>query len=387
MIYLDNAATTWPKPEEVYKAVDDCLRGIGGNPGRGGHSSARTATYILYEAREALAELFQIKQPTNIVFAFNATDALNMAILGSLRQGDHVVTTSMEHNAVARPLRWLESNGVQLTVVSSDEQGRPDLTALGQIIKKGVTAVVMSHASNVTGTVMPIDCIGELTAQYGGLFIVDAAQTAGVENIDVDKMNIDMLAFSGHKGLFGPQGTGGLYIREGISLNPLRYGGTGSQSEYDVQPDFLPDRLESGTPNTPGIAGLLAGVRFILATGREKIRSKEMVLAQKLLKGLTGMGGVRVYGLSDHERTAVVSFNIIGVDSGEIAHILDSEFSIACRAGLHCAPWAHNTIGTLKTGTIRLSPGFFNTENEIEQALGAVQMIVGRRKWNERDNS
>lgn len=386
MIYLDNAATTWPKPEEVYKAVNDCLRGIGGNPGRGGHSSARMATYLLYEAREALAELFQIKQPTNIVFAFNATDALNMAILGSLRPGDHVVTTTMEHNAVARPLRWLESNGVQLTVVSSDEQGRPDLTVLEQLIKKGVKAVVMSHASNVTGTIMPIARIGELTARYGGLFIVDAAQTAGVENIDVDKMNIDMLAFSGHKGLFGPQGTGGLYIRDGISLTPLRYGGTGSQSEYDVQPDFLPDRLESGTPNTPGIAGLLAGVRFILATGREKIRSKEMILAHKLLKGLSDMAGVTVYGLSDQERTAVVSFNITGADSGEIAHLLDSEFSIACRAGLHCAPWAHNAIGTLKTGTIRFSPGFFNTESEIEQALGAVRMIVGRRKWNERDD-
>lgn len=380
MIYLDNAATTWPKPEEVYRAVDSCLRGIGGNPGRGGHGNSRAASYILYEAREALAQLLNIKQPTNIVFTYNATDALNMAILGSLNCDDHIVTTSMEHNAIARPLRILEKRGAKLTISMSDKQGRLDLSAIEQSLKAGAKAVVMSHASNVTGTIMPIAEVGTMTAQYGSLLIVDAAQTAGVEVIDAAEMNIDMLAFSGHKGLFGPQGTGGLYIRPGLAVNPLRYGGTGSLSESDLQPEFLPDRLESGTPNTPGIAGLLAGVRFILKTGQETIRTEELELAQSLIDGLNNIPGVAVYGpMSAKERTAVVSFNILGMDSGEVAHVLDSEFEIACRAGLHCAPWAHRTIGTIETGTIRFSPGFFNTKEEIHKALDAV-IAIGRRR-------
>lgn len=379
MIYLDNAATTWPKPEEVYKAVDQCLRS-GGNPGRGGHGRARAATYILYEARETLAQLLNVENPTNIAFAYNATDALNTAILGLFQPGQHVVTTSMEHNAVARPLRYLESKGVKLTVLPCDMNGKLELSQLQNCLEKGATAVVMGHASNVTGNIMPIAAIGEMAKEYKALFIVDSAQTAGVEDIDVVRMNIDVLAFSGHKGLFGPQGTGGLYVREGIALNPLRYGGTGSLSESDLQPDFMPDRLESGTPNTPGIAGLLAGAKFILHTGRENIRSKELALTEMLIRELNKLASVKLYGATGGSRTAVVSFNINEMDSGEAAHYLDSQFNIACRAGLHCAPWAHKTLGTIKTGTIRFSPGYFNTVEEIEQAIDAVRVIGEGRK-------
>jgi len=378
MIYLDNAATTWPKPEAVYQAVDACLRSVGGNPGRGGHGSARTATGILYEAREELATLFGIANPTEIIFTHNATDALNMAVLGTIGPGDIIVSTSMEHNAVARPLRHLERSGATLRIVDCNLDGMPDLTLLKQAAK-GAKAIVMSHASNVTGTIMPVYEAGQIAKANHCLFIVDAAQTAGVEEIDIRNMNIDMLAFSGHKGLFGPQGTGGLYIRDGIQIMPLRYGGTGSLSESDVQPEFLPDRLESGTPNTPGIAGLLAGVRYIQAVGRETIRSKESKLASQLKEGLKAIKGVAIYGPADNNKqTAVVSFTIAGLDSGAIAHELDRKFGIACRAGLHCAPWTHQTIGTLKTGTVRFSPGYFNTSGEITEAIQAVKSIAKR---------
>lgn len=381
MIYLDNAATTWPKPEEVYIAVNNCLRGIGGNPGRGAHGSSRAASYILYEAREALAELFNISQPTNIAFTYNATDALNTILLGAFTPGDHIVTTSMEHNAVTRPLRFLEQKGVKVTVVDSDVQGYPDLLKIKKYIDAGAKAVVISHASNVTGTIMPLAEIGKMTTQTDCLLIVDAAQTAGVESIDVQQMKIDILTFSGHKGLFGPQGTGGLYVKNGIEINPLRYGGTGSLSESDIQPDFMPDKFESGTPNTPGIAGLLAGVKYILSVGTDAIRAKEIELSKLIIDGLNSIPQISVYGPNNMDkRTAVVSFNITGLDSGEVAHWLDSEFEIACRAGLHCAPWAHQTIGTLKTGTIRFSPGFFSTREEIHKALEAVRMVTERRE-------
>lgn len=378
MIYLDNAATTWPKPEAVYQAVDSCLRQCSGNPGRGGHGSARRATHILYEAREALAALFNIDNPTNIIFTYNATDALNMALLGKLRPGDRVVTTAMEHNAVARPLRYLETIGVKVHIVPCDQTGKLDVVAMESALKIGMQAIVMSHASNVTGTIMPIYEVGQLAVKYQACFIVDAAQTAGVEDIDVEYCAIDMLAFSGHKGLLGPQGTGGLYVREGSDLIPLRYGGTGSSSEFDIQPSFLPDKLESGTPNTPGISGLLKGVNFIHDVGIHNIRIKEGQLAQQLITGLKKIKGVVVYSPElPNQRTAVVSFTIGEMDSSLVAHRLDKEFGIACRGGLHCAPWAHRCIGTLKTGVIRFSPGYFNTVDEIVQAIRAIECIAG----------
>lgn len=377
MIYLDNAATTWPKPEVVYQAVDSCLRQCSGNPGRGGHGNARAATRILYEAREALATLFNIDNPTNIIFTYNATDALNMALLGRLNPGDSIVTTGMEHNAVARPLRYLESIGVRLHIAPCDSTGKLNLVEMENILKDGVQAIVMSHASNVTGRIMPIYEVGKLARKYQTCFIVDAAQTAGVENIDVEACSIDILGFSGHKGLLGPQGTGGLYVRDGNTTRPLRYGGTGSLSEFDRQPDFLPDKLESGTPNTPGIAGLLSGVSFISEVGIQNIRNKERQLANQLMVGLKNIKDVIVYSPEvSHEHTAVVAFNIGAMDSSQVAHRLDMEFGIACRAGLHCAPWAHQSLGTLKTGVIRFSPGYFNTMDEMMQVLDAVEQIA-----------
>lgn len=376
-IYLDNAATSWPKPEVVYRAVDNYLRSNGASPGRGGHGRAREASSLVYTARERLAVLFGISDPSRVSFACNATDAINMAVFGTLRPGDTVVTTAMEHNAVARPLGFLAKNGVLVKIVPCDKAGRLDMVEMERHIQDGAKAVVMTHASNVTGTIMPVADVGRLTRLNGALFIVDAAQTAGTEIIDVEDMSIDILTFSGHKGLLGPQGTGGLYVRAGVDIRPLRYGGTGSQSESDIQPDFMPDMLESGTVNTPGIAGLSAGVDFILETGLEKIRAKEAYLSTMLRKGLSDIAGLTLYGPENEaERTAVVSFTVSGMDSSMASYQLDHQYGIISRGGLHCAPWAHKTIGTLHTGVLRLSPGYFNTEEDIEQTLKAIKMIV-----------
>ncbi|WP_188399273.1 aminotransferase class V-fold PLP-dependent enzyme [Sporomusa sp. GT1] len=389
MIYLDNAATTWPKPESVYQAVDQCLRTRGANPGRGGHGMARAASLLLYETREALAELFGIADANQLVFTYNATDAISMAVMGLADPGDSIVTTSMEHNAVARTLRLAQSRGVTIHVIPCDSTGQLDMQAMAAAIRQKPKAVVMTHASNVTGTIMPVAEVGKLTKEQGVALVVDAAQTAGVEDIHVADMGIDILAFSGHKGLLGPQGTGGLYIHEAITVRPLRVGGTGSLSESDLQPEFMPDSLESGTPNTPGIAGLNAGVQFILQTGQAVIRAKEMELTGQLLAGLLAIPAASVYGRLDLlGRTAVVSFTLKGQDSGQIAHLLDQQYAIACRSGLHCAPWAHKTIGTLETGTVRLSPGYFNTQQEIEQALAAIREIAAQGGFiHERDFS
>ncbi|SDE77552.1 aminotransferase class V-fold PLP-dependent enzyme [Sporomusa acidovorans] len=379
MIYLDNAATTWPKPECVYQAVDECLRTMGANPGRGGHSMARAASMLVYEAREALAELFHIDDANQIAFTHNASDAISMGLFGIVQPGDTIVTTAMEHNAVARAVRLAESQGVNVCIIPCNSLGQLDMAAMAAAIRQKPKLVIMAHASNVTGTIMPIEKVGKLTKRFGVIFMVDAAQTAGVEEIDVDTMKIDALAFSGHKGLLGPQGTGGLYVHETVAVKPLRVGGTGSLSESDRQPEFMPDKLESGTPNTPGIAGIKAGVRYILTTGRSKIQAKELELTKLLLAGLKTVFGATVYGLQEYGgRTAVLSFTLSGRDSGQVAHILDRDYGVACRSGLHCAPWAHQTIGTLKTGTVRLSPGYFNTENEIEQALAAIKKIAAQ---------
>ncbi|MEG6584423.1 aminotransferase class V-fold PLP-dependent enzyme [Dendrosporobacter sp. 1207_IL3150] len=381
MIYVDNAATTWPKPDCVYKAVDECLRSVAGNPGRGGHGASRQATHILYEAREELAGLFGFKNPTQLVFTQNATEALNLALLGTISPGDRVLTTSMEHNAVARPLRYLETKGVEVLILEADCEGKINLNRMEEILQSGVKTLVLSHSSNVNGAIVPLHAIGALTKKYQTTLIVDVAQTAGIEYVNVAEMNISMLAFSGHKGLFGPQGTGGLYIKEDILINPLRYGGTGSLSESDLQPEFLPDRLESGTANTPGIAGLLAGVRFIKSIGQNVIKQKEAELTNILIKGLSQIENVKVYGpTSEQNRTAVVSCLIGSNDSGAIAYRMDRDYGIACRGGLHCAPWAHNTIGTINTGTIRFSPGFFNSTEDIAQVLEAVRSLAGEER-------
>ncbi|MEI8172767.1 MAG: aminotransferase class V-fold PLP-dependent enzyme [Deltaproteobacteria bacterium] len=378
LIYFDNAATSWPKPEETLLAMDRYQRIIGGSPGRSAHRLSIEAGRIIMEARESLTRLFGTGDPFQIVFTKNATEALNLAIGGLLSPGDHVITSGMEHNSVMRPLRALESKGCALSVVRCSPQGKLDPADLLPAIKSNTKAIVLTHASNVTGTIMPIQEIANIASEHGIIFCVDAAQTAGALPIHVEEMNIDLLAFTGHKSLFGLQGTGGLYIRKGLEkkIPPLLLGGTGSRSEFEQQPDFMPDRYESGTPNTIGLAGLGAGVDYIIGRGIDNIRAEEMMLTRRFLDGLKSIGGVHNYGPGDALlQIPVVSFNIDGMMPSEVSLLLDEQFGIMSRPGLHCAPAAHRTIGTFPGGTLRFSFGYFNTEEDIDRALEAVRKL------------
>lgn len=375
MIYLDNAATSWPKPESVYQKTEEALR-AGGSPGRGGYQKARKAAEVLYEAREALAELIRAPIATQIAFAQNATDALSMALFGLIKPGDIVVTTSMEHNAVARPLWQLQQTGVIIRKVSCNAQGELNWNMLKEALS-GAQWIVLTHASNVSGTVFPIHEIGRLAAERNVRCIVDACQTIGVKEIDVQAGLFSAVAFSGHKGLLSPQGVGALYIEENLSCKPLRYGGTGSLSESEEQPSFMPDRLESGTPNVPGIAGLLAGVEYIAAKGQDAICRHELKLAQLLWEGLGVLPKVKRLGPGfAAERTAVVSFAVEGIDSGMISRALEETAAIASRSGLHCAPWAHKTLGSLESGAVRFSPGIYNNEAEVKIVLETLEAVL-----------
>ncbi|MFA5182048.1 MAG: aminotransferase class V-fold PLP-dependent enzyme [Syntrophales bacterium] len=380
IIYFDNAATSWPKPAAMIAAMINYNELIGGSPGRSGHRSSLDAGRIILEAREALAGLFGCGDSLRIAFTKNATEALNIALSGILNPGDHVITSAMEHNSVMRPLRYLEAQGVKLSVVPCSADGILDPEDVRAAIRPRTRMLVVTHASNVTGTIQPIAALGKIARDHGILFCVDTAQTAGALPINVDEMAIDLLAFSGHKSLFGPQGTGGLYVREGLEkgLRPLMTGGTGSRSEFEGQPDFMPDKYESGTPNTIGLAGLEAGVRFVLAEGVEAIRNKEEGLTTRFLAGLAVLPGITVYGPpAAASRTAVVSFNIAGVSPSAAALELDEHFGILCRPGLHCAPAAHRTIGTFPQGTIRFGFGYFNKDEEIDLALEAIRSLAG----------
>ncbi len=385
MIYLDNAATSWPKPEAVYQAMDNFMRYIGASPGRSAHRLSIEAGRIIYETRESLAQLFGTDDPMHIIFTSNATEALNLALRGILHPGDHVITSSMEHNSVMRPLRAMERKGVEITVVNCSPEGFLNPQDIERAIKPNTKLITLNHASNVVGTILPVAEVGQIARHHDVLFMVDAAQTVGCYPIDVETMNIDLLAFSGHKGLYGPQGVGGLYLRKGMEqrIEPLTYGGTGSHSEYEYQPDFLPDKYESGTPNTVGLAGLGAGVRFVLSQGVSSMQRKEETLTQLLLQGLKAIPRVTVYGDSDTRRqVAVVSFNISGLTPSEVAMQLEEGYQIMCRAGLHCSPAAHKTMGTFPQGTIRLSPGHFTSPEDIEITLEAVQEIAtGKGRW------
>lgn len=377
MIYLDNAATSWPKPPGVGEAMQKTLSELGGSPGRAGHRMALQAGRLVYDTRDKLASLFNIKNPLQVVFTLNATDALNQAILGLLTPGDHVITSCQEHNAVSRPLHFMEGRGLEVTKVPGNELGPIDLHKLEQSIKGNTKALVINHASNVTGAIMPLAELGRLARKHDLAFIVDGAQTAGVLDIDVEEMHIDMLACTGHKGLLGPQGTGCLYVREGILLTPLRFGGTGSSSEYLEQPEEYPDRLESGTPNTVGIAGLGAGLDFINRIGIAAIREHEMQLSKQLWEGLAAIPGIVLHGPADHAlRAPVISFTLVDQDPGQVGFVLDQVYGIACRTGLHCAPDAHRAAGTFPGGTVRLSLSYFNTAEQIEQTLSALKQIA-----------
>ncbi|MDY7075766.1 MAG: aminotransferase class V-fold PLP-dependent enzyme [Chloroflexota bacterium] len=380
MIYFDNAATSWPKPPGVVEAMVRFLDDVGANPGRAAHRRAVESGRVVYEAREAVAELFNVPDPLRIVFGPNVTEALNLALCGYLQPGNHVITSSMEHNSVMRPLRALERQGIELTVVQCSPEGFLDPADIEEAVRSNTVMVVLNHGSNVVGTILPVEEVGRTCRQHNLVLLVDAAQTAGAYPIDVQADLIDLLAFTGHKSLCGPMGTGGLIVGERVELDrlePLKRGGTGSRSEHEEQPDFLPDVYESGTPNAVGLAGLAAGVRWVLERGVQNIRAHEVTLAQHLIGQMKEIPGVTVYGGLDAElATATVSFNIAGLEPSEVGLCLDDEYDIMCRVGLHCAPMAHKTLGTFPVGTVRFGLGAFNTTEEVSTALGAMRQIA-----------
>ncbi len=384
MIYLDNAATSWPKPESVYQTMDEFLRKKGGNPGRGSHSMAVAARETVEETRLLIARFINASEVERVIFTLNCTEALNLGLKGLLRPGDHVITSCIGHNSVVRPLRKLEQQGVKITRLPPyPETGVMSLHDIEEAITQETKLVVVTHASNVTGTIQPIKEYAVVARKYDLIFMVDAAQTAGKYPIDVQASNIDLLAFSGHKGLFGPPGTGVLYVGNRVDLDPLREGGTGSYAEQEEQPYLLPDRYESGTINSVGISGLGAGLRYIFSEGLERISTHGQYLIDRLIEGLANVPKVRLYGAKDRSKQApVVSLNIEGYEPGEVGAILDQAFDVKVRTGLHCAPGAHRTLGTFPSGTVRLSPGYFNTIQEIDLTVHALGKIAKAGKLN-----
>jgi cysteine desulfurase family protein len=384
MIYFDNAATSWPKPAAVPQAMTAFLEQVGANPGRSGHRLSVTAARTIYDTRQALADLFNAPDPMRVVFGHNITEALNLALRGLLHPGDHVITSSMEHNSVMRPLRWLEQQGVALSVLPCSPQGFLDPDDIEAAIRPHTKLIVLNHASNVAGGLLPVAEAGRIARQHGLLLLVDTAQTAGAYPIDMQQDNIDLLAFTGHKSLYGPTGTGGLIFGERVAAEgilPLHLGGTGSRSEAEFQPDFLPDRFESGTPNAVGLAGLLAALHWLQDKSVDAIRQHETTLARQLISGLQQIPGVILFGGQDASRqTATVSFNIASLEPSTVGQRLDAEYGILCRVGLHCAPAAHRTLGTFPDGTVRFGMGAFNTIEEVHQALQAVEHLAGEVK-------
>ncbi len=380
VIYLDNAATSWPKPKQMLEAMVNFTNNIGANPGRSGHRLSVEAGRIVCDARDNVAKLFGIEDPMHIVFGLNATDGLNLAIRGTVKKGDHVITSSMEHNSVMRPLRDLEKEGVQITVVQCSKEGFLDPKDVVPAIKPSTKLIVMNHGSNVVGSLLPLREVGKIAKEHKIRFAIDAAQTAGVIPIDFKKDNVDLVAFTGHKGLLGPQGTGGLAIADHLTEKDLRHirsGGTGSRSEFEVQPEFFPDKYEAGTMNTVGLAGLSAGVQYILDEGINKIHEREMRHTKRFITGLKDMDGVILYGGKDVTRqTATMSINLKDMSQSDVGLLLDEEYDIMVRVGLHCAPLAHKTIGTLPNGTVRLAAGYFTTDQEVETALRAIEEIA-----------
>ena len=377
MVYFDNAATTFPKPDIVYDRVMKVMKEYGANPGRSGHKLALKASREIFETRNLISKFFNTGNPMNIIFTFNCTESLNIGIKGILKPGDHVITTSMEHNSVLRPIKHLEKIGVESTIIKADEKGIINPLDIQRAIKSNTKLIVTTHVSNLTGSIMPIKSIGEIAKENNIYYLVDAAQSAGVYNIDVQKMNIDILAFPGHKGLLGPQGTGGLYIRDDIDLEGIFQGGTGSISYSLEQPEIKPDKYESGTINAPGVIGLGEGIRYIIEKGVDNIRIYEEELTKHFIDEAMKIDGIKLYGPLDiNKQGAVVSLNIRDVDSSEVSYLLDEEYDIAVRPGLHCAPLAHKTIGTFEQGVIRFSFGLFNTHKEIEYGIKALKEIA-----------
>ena len=380
MIYLDNAATSYPKPRGMVAAMEECILKYCGNPGRSGHSMSMKTGEEVYHARRKIASLFGIKQPERLVFTQNTTEALNMGLKGVLQSGDNVITTTMEHNSVLRPLKALEKRGVSQSVIRADREGFIKASEIEKAIRKDTKLIAITAASNVTGTRMPIEEIGELARRRGILFLVDGAQGAGSMAIDVEKMHIDMLAFPGHKGLLGPQGTGALYVSPEIRLKHIMEGGTGTDSKSRFQPCEFPEGYEAGTINAPAIIGLGYSAEFVEKIGPEVIGKYEEELIGWLDERLDEMDFVKRYGPDACRKTGISLINIRGVGAEEVTSILSSKYGIAVRGGYHCAGLAHKTIGTWDEGAIRISVGPFNTRKDMEKLADAIREIGYRQK-------
>ena len=376
MIYLDNAATTLHKPQQVIDAVVHAMQSMG-NCARGTHEEALDAARTVYDARVRLASLFGCPRVDHVAFTANSTEALNMAINGLIDPGDHVISTDLEHNSVLRPLYRLEAeHGAELSFVPADKLGNVDYADFERLMKPNTRAVVCTNASNLTGTVLDIERIAKTAHSHGALVIVDASQTAGCWPIDMKKMGIDVLCFTGHKGLMGPQGTGGICVKEGIEIRPFKVGGSGVQSYSRTHPAEYPTRLEAGTLNGHGIAGLGAAAKFISETGVENIHAKERSLMLRFYEGVKKIEGVTVYGDFTKDKTAIVALNIRDYESGEVSYELSQGYGIATRPGAHCAPRMHKALGTAEVGAVRFSFSFYNTEDELDEAVRAVAELA-----------
>lgn len=378
VIYLDNAATTFPKPEPVYRALDEFARNHAANPGRSGHRMAVEAERRVQEARDRVARLLNAPSSDRIVLTLNATDALNIAIKGLLKPGDHVVTSPLEHNSINRPLAAMEGR-VGVTRAEASPEGIVPADAVERAMTPKTRLIAITHCSNVLGVVNPVEDYAAVARRRGALLLLDSSQTAGVVPIDVRALGADLVAFPGHKGCFGPMGTGALYVRPGLDLAPFREGGTGHAAEKERQPEEMPFRLEGGTPNAHGLAGLAAGLAFIEETGIDRILRHERALALAFAKELRDVPGVRVHGARIADRQlGPVSISIDGAEPARVGEAMDRRFGIACRPGLHCAPGTHRFLGTFPQGTVRFSFGFFNTERDVEAAVRAVRSVAGK---------
>ena len=379
-IYLDNAATSFPKAPGVSRAVAEVIDHLGTSPGRGSYRLALQAGRLLFDIRETVADFFGIADASRVVFTSGATEALNLALFGLLQPGDRVITSSMEHNAVLRPLHALQQRGIEVVRVPADASGlvaAHDIRAAATQGTKRTRMVALTHAANVTGTIQPIEELGPWCRAEGILLLVDAAQSAGLLPIDVEAQGIDLLAVPGHKNLLGPAGTGFLYVREGLQPRPLNFGGTGGDSSSPLPPEELPERLESGTLNLPGLAGLRAGLLYLQSRGLQAVRRHKAALLEQVLSGLKRLDGVRIYGPGEAAcHAGVVSINLAGRDPAEIGYRLDADFGICVRTGLHCAPEAHRSIGSFPDGTVRISPGLFNTSADIDTLLQALHVLA-----------
>ena len=375
-IYLDNAATTMKKPDCVIDAVVSAMRHMG-NSGRGAHEASLDASRVIFETRERLSSMFHLGNPKQVAFTCNSTEALNTAIFGLFGPGDHIISTVMEHNSVLRPLYRLEKQGASVTFLPCDELGRLRTDLLSSALRPETKGVVCTHASNLTGNANDLEFIGKFCREHGLLFVVDASQTAGVLPIDMEKMNIDVLCFTGHKGLYGPQGTGGICVREGVAVAPLKSGGSGVQTYLKEHPHEMPTALEAGTLNGHGIAGLHAALGFLMETGTDAVHEKEVRLMRRFYDGIKDIPGVKIYGdFSTDHRAAVIAINIRDYDSSEISDELSFTYGISTRPGAHCAPLMHESMGTVEQGMVRFSISWFNTEEEIDEAIRAVREIA-----------